>query len=98
MDGKYFVILSSQTNTHIRMAIFNFLHRLAISRRIRKEQALRERCIQYADGKGCAVAASIYRFIVNGTHREYDQNAHEYAEFVYTNLEGVIHQGENPTK
>ena len=80
------------------MATFNFLHRWATNRRIRKEQALRERCIKYADGKGCHAASLIYRFIVNGTCREYNHKTQRWSEFVYPNLEGVIYQGQKTEK
>lgn len=80
------------------MGILDFLRKYAVQRQIRREQKLRERCIQYACDSNCNVAASIYRFIVKGTYLYYDNQSKKYEEGVYTNLEGVIHQDKNPRK
>ena len=74
------------------MKISAWLRRLAVRRRLRKEQALRERCIRYAGGNGCNAAAAIYRFIANGTYIYCNPHTKQRDEYVYSNLEGVIHR------
>ncbi len=78
------------------MGIIDFIRECAIRRQIRREQKLRERCVQYANSSNCNVAASIYRFIVSGTY--IDSSTKERKEYIYPNLEGVIHQAGNSKK
>ena len=80
------------------MGIISFIRKCAIQHKIRREQKLRERCIQYAKDKSCSEAAFIYRFIVNGTYLGYESSTKEMKEYVYPTLEGVIHQDENLKK
>lgn len=54
---------------------------------------LRERCIAYAGDGDTKKAALIYRFIVKGTMKGCNG-----IEYIYPNLEGVIHQDESPRK
>lgn len=67
--------------------MFKLLRKQRLKRIIRKEQSLRERCIQYANGNELR-ASEIYRFIVKGTRIDLVTKK----EYNYLNLEGVIHQ------
>lgn len=80
------------------MKLFNFIYEWRRRRHIRREQELRERCIRYAKDSNCIEASSIYRFIVRGSHVERDPRTGENKEYVYSNLEGIIHQDESPTR
>ena len=74
------------------MNFLKYLGELRVKRQIKREQALRERCIKYA-GDGNTVRASlIYRFIVRGTLMSGDE------EVTYPNLEGVIHSEKSLSK
>lgn len=78
------------------MVIIDLIRRFNFRSKIRREQKLRERCIQYADRGDCFEAARIYRFIVKGTFVDYSNGTLE--EFVYPNLEGAQHQVESSKK
>lgn len=78
--------------------MFHYIREWRLKRQIRREQKLRERCIRYAKAGGIHEASLIYRFIVKGTYISQNAMTKERSEYVYPNLEGVIHQVENPTK
>lgn len=78
------------------MKIINAIRELALRRKIRREQKLRERCVRYAKNHSCPEAALIYRFIVKGTYVYVEPGTQERSEYVYPNLEGAIHPVENP--
>lgn len=80
------------------MGIIDFIRECAVRRQIRRERKLRERCVRYAKDHNCIAAAAIYRFIVRGTCLECNPLTKERKEYVYPNLEGVIHQVRNPEK
>lgn len=79
------------------MGIIKFLKGYALRRKIRREQQLRERCLKYADNN-CLKASVIYRFIVKGTYIDSTPDRKKMVECIYPNLEGIIHQAENPEK
>lgn len=73
--------------------MFNWFREFKLRRQIRREQKLRERCIKYGGGNELR-GASIYRFIVKGTYID-SCASNPTKEYIYPNLEGVIHQGKN---
>lgn len=75
------------------MKLINRIRKLIRRRKLRSEMRLRERCIAYAGDGDTKKAALIYRFIVKGTMKGCNG-----IEYIYPNLEGVIHQDESPRK
>lgn len=79
------------------MKLFNFILKWRRTRQLRREQELRERCIRYAKDGNRFEASSIYRFIVKGTYLDRNPKTGKVNEYVYSNLEGIVHQDGSPT-